>query len=232
MFFAVSKTTKLRNLLLSGPNAKRWKWLIYLVVFFLVGYGASIVLVLMEQVNILLIVTGIVFFVGAFFVLLVVITAKSDIVQIKDSSTILAGKNKELEKINAELDLFAYRVSHDLRGPIAYIRGLIQIVSSAKSKEESDFCLEKIRASTIKLDGFIQDILDLSRNSRTEIAIEMVDVRLMINEVMDSLRYMEHDRKIEFTVSSPESLVIQTDPLRLKIILTNMITNAYKYQDT
>src|SRR5258706_14989504 len=91
------------------------------------------------------------------------------IVQIKDSSTVLATKNKELEKINTELDLFAYRVSHDLRGPIASIRGLIQIVRSAKSKEESDFCLEKISASTIKLDGFIQDILDLSRNSRTEI---------------------------------------------------------------
>ena len=231
MFFAVSKTAKLRNLLLAGPNAQRWKWLIYMMVFFLAGYGASIVLVLTNQVDILLMVTGIVFFVGAFFVLLVVITTKSDVKQIKDASSVLTTKNKELEKINTELDLFAYRVSHDLRGPIASIRGLIQIVRSAKSKEESEVCLEKISASTIKLDGFIQDILDLSRNSRTEIAIEPVDVRVMINEVMDSLRYMEHDRNIEFRMNCAESLVIQTDPVRLKIILTNLITNAYKYQD-
>lgn len=163
--------------------------------------------------------------------LLVVLTAKSDIIRIKDASSVLAEKNKELEKINTELDLFAYRVSHDLRGPIASIRGLIQIVRSAKSKEESDFCLEKISESTIKLDGFIQDILDLSRNSRTEIAVEPVNVRVMINEVMDSLRYMEYDRNIEFKMNSPEALVIQTDPVRLKIILTNLIANAYKYQD-
>jgi len=231
MFFAVSKTTKLRNLLLTGSNAKRWKWLIYMMVFFLVGYGASVALVLTNQVQILLIVTGIVFFAGAVFVLLVVMTAKSDIQQIQDSSISLISKNEELEKINTELDLFAYRVSHDLRGPIASIRGLIEIVRYAKSKEESDLCLEKIKSSTVKLEGFIQDILDLSRNSRTEIEVEPVEVRSLITEVMESLKYMDHDHRVELLLSCPQVLVIQTDRLRLKILLTNLVTNAYKYTD-
>src|SRR6185295_14202197 len=108
MLFAVSKTAKLRDLLLAGPNAQKWKWLIYMMVFFLLGYGVSIALVIAEQVDILLIITG--------FVFLVVITAKSDIERIKDTSATLELNNKELEKINKELDLFAYRVSHDLRG--------------------------------------------------------------------------------------------------------------------
>jgi len=232
MFFAVSKTAKLRDLLLTGPNSEKWKWLIYMMVFFLLGYGVSIALVIAEQVDILLVITGIVFFVGALFVFLVVITAKSDIERIKDTSTTLEVNNKELEKINKELDLFAYRVSHDLRGPIASIRGLIEIVKSAKTKEESDFCLEKISASTIKLDGFIQDILDLSRNSRTEVAYELVNVRSMILEVTETLKYMDQDQRIEFNLNCPETLTITTDPLRLKIILTNLIANAYKYQDT
>ncbi len=231
MFFAVSKTAKLRDLLLAGPNAQKWKWLIYMMVFFLLGYGVSIALVIAEQVDILLVITGIVFFVGALFVFLVVITAKSDIERIKDTSASLELNNKELEKINKELDLFAYRVSHDLRGPIASIRGLIEIVKSDRTKEESDFCLEKISASTIKLDGFIQDILDLSRNSRTEIVNELVNVRSMILEVTESLKYMDQDQRIEFNLNCPESLTITTDPLRFKIILTNLIANAYKYQD-
>lgn len=231
MFFAVSKTARLRDLLLTGPNSQKWKWLIYMMVFFLLGYGVSIALVLAEQVDILLIITGIVFFVGALFVFLVVITAKSDIERIKDTSATLEVNNKELEKINKELDLFAYRVSHDLRGPIASIRGLIEIVKSAKTKEESDFCLEKISASTVKLDGFIQDILDLSRNSRTEIVSEPVDVRAMVMEVTESLKYMDQDQRIEFRLGCSESPTITTDPLRLKIILTNLIANAYKYQD-
>jgi signal transduction histidine kinase len=230
MFFAVSKTAKLRNLLLTGPNAQKWKALIYMMVFFLAGYGVSIALVLSNQVDILLIVTGIVFFVGAFFVLLVVITAKSDIEQIKDTSDVLETKNKELEKINTELDLFAYRVSHDLRGPIASIRGLIEIVKAAKSQEEKDFCLEKISSSTIKLDGFIQDILDLSRNSRTEVEVVSVDVCSMVSEVTEGLRYMDHDQRVDFVLNCSKP-VIQTDPLRLKIILTNLIANAFKYQD-
>ncbi len=230
MFFAVSKTAKLRDLLLTGPNAQKWKWLIYMMVFFLLGYAISIALVLAKEVDVLLVITGIVFFVGALFVLLVVITAKSDIERIKEASATLEINNKELEKINKELDLFAYRVSHDLRGPIASIRGLIEIVKSAKTKEESDFCLEKISASTIKLDGFIQDILDLSRNSRTEIVSEPVDVRAMVMEVTEGLKYMDQDQRIEFRLGC-ESPTITTDPLRLKIILTNLIANAYKYQD-
>ena len=231
MFFAALKTIKLRELLLSGPNASKWKGLIYMMVFFLFGYLVSIVLVIKQEVPIFLVVTGIVFFVGAFFVLLVVVTAKSDIERIKETGDVLETKNKELEKINTELDLFAYRVSHDLRGPIASIRGLIEIARASKSKEETEFCLEKISVSTLKLDGFIQDILDLSRNSRTEIALEPVDVKSMVMEVMDSLRYMDHGQRIKFAFNAPEKLVIQTDSLRLKIIMTNLIANAYKYQD-
>jgi len=231
MFLAAWRTARLRDLLLTGPSANKWKWLIYMMFFFLVGYGISIALVVLNKIEVLLAVTGIVFFIGALFVLLVVVTAKSDIERIKDAGDILETKNRELEKINTELDLFAYRVSHDLRGPIASIRGLIEIARSSKSKEENDFCLEKISASTIKLDGFIQDILDLSRNSRTEIMIEPVDVRSMVMEVMDSLRYMDHDQRITVSLKGMEPLIVQTDPLRLKIILTNLIANAYKYQD-
>lgn len=231
MFFAVSKTTKLRALLLKGPNAKRWKALIYMMVFFLAGYGVSVVLVISNQVNVLLMVTGAVFFVGAFFVLLVVITAKSDVERITDASAVLETKNRELEKINIELDLFAYRVSHDLRGPIASIRGLVDIVRAAESKEEIEFCLEKITSSTIKLDGFIQDILDLSRNSRTEVKVQAVNVCSMVGEVTDSLRYMDSDGRVDLILNCSQP-IIQTDPLRLKIILTNLITNAYKYHDT
>jgi signal transduction histidine kinase len=230
MFFAVSKTAKLRALLLKGPNAQRWKTLIYMMVFFLIGYGISVALVISNQVNILLMVTGAVFFVGAFFVLLVVITAKSDIVRIKDASAVLEAQNKELEKINKELDLFAYRVSHDLRGPIASIRGLVDIVRSAESKEESEFCLERITSSTIKLDGFIQDILDLSRNSRTEVEFQSVNVCSMVGDVTDSLRFMDSNGKVNLILNCSQP-TIQTDPLRLKIILTNLITNAYKYYD-
>lgn len=230
MFFAVSKTAKLRALLLKGPNAQRWKALIYMMVFFLIGYGISVALVISDQVKILLMVTGAVFFVGAVFVLLVVITAKSDIERIKDASAILEMKNRELEKINKELDLFAYRVSHDIRGPIASIRGLVDIVRATESKEETELCLGKITSSTIKLDGFIQDILDLSRNSRTEITVQTVNVCSMISDVTDSLRYMDSDGRVEFILNCSQPTV-QTDPLRLKIILTNLITNAYKYHD-
>ncbi|HTH54494.1 MAG TPA: HAMP domain-containing sensor histidine kinase [Cyclobacteriaceae bacterium] len=230
MFFAVSKTAKLRVLLLKGPNARRWKALIYMMIFFLVGYGISVALVILNKVGILLMVTGAVFFVGAFFVLLVVITAKSDIERIKDASAFLEIKNKELEKINKELDLFAYRVSHDLRGPIASIRGLVDIVRVAESKEEIEFCLEKITSSTVRLDGFIQDILNLSRNSRTDVQVQSVNVCAMVDDVTDSLRYMDSDGRVDLVLNCSQP-TIQTDPLRLKIILTNLITNAYKYHD-
>jgi signal transduction histidine kinase len=229
MFLAVLRTRKLRNLLLSGPNVKKWQALIVLMVFFLAGYLLSIWLVLANHVDFLLMVTGVVFFMGALFVLLVVDTAKSDVFDIRKTKEILHEKNDKLEKMNTELDLFAHRVSHDLKAPIASIRGLINLAEKENHSQELAVYLQKMKESTVSADTFIRDVLDLSKNA-TRIVIEKTDVQKMTQEIIENLRYIDPEQKTEIVLMGKDA-VINTDPVRLRIILTNLISNAYKYHD-
>ncbi|MBK8363637.1 MAG: hypothetical protein IPL24_08070 [Bacteroidetes bacterium] len=141
-------------------------------------------------------------------------------------------QNKELLKTNSELDKFVYSVSHDLRAPLSSMAGVAEIVID-ESKDE--FVIENvsmIQGSIKKLDGFILDILDYSRNSRVEVSKEPIDLNSILNEIKKNLKYMGKDRRevrLEMKVNCPD--ILNTDKSRLSIILNNLISNAIRYSD-
>ncbi|MBP6659001.1 MAG: GHKL domain-containing protein [Bacteroidia bacterium] len=141
-------------------------------------------------------------------------------------------QNKELLKTNSELDKFVYSVSHDLRAPLSSMAGVAEIVLD-ESKDE--FVIENvsmIQGSIKKLDGFILDILDYSRNSRVEVSKEPIDLNSILNEIKKNLKYMGKDRRevrLEMKVNCPD--ILNTDKSRLSIILNNLISNAIRYSD-
>jgi signal transduction histidine kinase len=229
MFFAVIRTARLKKLLLGGPNGKTWKWLVYLMVFFLVGYVISIVLVLSHELNLLLTLTGLVFLMGALFVFLVISTAKSDIESINASHDKLLNTNEELTKKNKELDLFTYSITHDLRSPIASIRGLVDIAKLNSSREEVDYCLQNIASSTTRLDAFINDVLNVTMNARGEVVRERFDFGNIVKAEINDLQHSNNDGPIEFDNKVPHGTFIFSDSLRVKIILHNLLSNAVKY---
>ena len=78
--------------------------------------------------------------------------------------------NRRLRKANVELDNFVYKVSHDLRAPIASVLGLVNLVRMEKNQKLIQEYISLIKSSALQQDIFIRDILDLSRNSRVSIA--------------------------------------------------------------
>ena len=86
-------------------------------------------------------------------------------------------KNEVLSKTNAELDRFVYSTSHDLRSPLMSILGLINVAKYEKSSAELKKYFEKIQDRVNSLNNFIADILDYSRNTRQEVAPELVELR-------------------------------------------------------
>jgi signal transduction histidine kinase len=229
MFLSVLKTSKLRKMLVEGVNNRRWTWLERLMVIFLVGYIAVIFLVLFGYQEPLLLVTGLVFLLGSFFVYVVVHSAKSDILKINDANELLVKKNNELRKINLELDQFAYRTSHDLKAPITSLKGLIQIAQLSESREEIMQCHEMMKDRLLNLEELIRDILDLSKNSRTEVDFVPTNISTVLQQLIHS-----HDHSngsISITTTGPEGLIVSTDPTRLKMIVGNLLSNAILYSD-
>src|SRR6478735_5358880 len=141
----------------------------------------------------------------------------------------LRRQNEELVKINKELDSLVYSASHDLRAPLKSVLGLVQLVEmDVRSKNYDnihDYMLKMIY-SIQKLDRTIRDIIEYSKNARSEFNYETIDFTMLINEIFDDLKYMDGMIIIEKT------LPFVTDHSRLGVILKNILSNAIKYRDT
>jgi PAS domain S-box-containing protein len=138
---------------------------------------------------------------------------------------------RQLQKINAELDRFVYSVSHDLRAPLASILGLIEISKLEINVETRNHYLDLMQKSVKKLDGFIRDIIDFSRNARLEINPENIIFTDLIQEVLDELKYLPEIQYLVIQQDISQALDFQSDSKRLKVILQNLMGNAIRYSD-
>ena len=137
----------------------------------------------------------------------------------------------KLQITNRELDSFVYNASHDLRSPLSSILGLLSIASSSDSLEELKVYLTYMEKSVKVLDEFILAISTYTQNSKQQITTERVELSLLLQEVLDSLRYNSWYKNIEIISEITEGIVIETDKSRLRIVLSNLIANAIKYRD-
>jgi signal transduction histidine kinase len=140
-------------------------------------------------------------------------------------------KNMELEKVNEELDRFVYSVSHDLRSPLSSILGLINIARLSHSREELDNILNMMQGRVQAQDHFISEIIDYSRNARTEVHTEPIALRNLVEDIAASLKFNDHANRIDFRILIPEDHILFSDPVRVKVIFSNLIGNAIKYHD-
>jgi len=140
-------------------------------------------------------------------------------------------KNEELTKLNAELDKFMYSTSHDLRSPISSVLGLIQLAKMTDDTLEIKMYMEMMEERLASLNKFIKDISDYSRNARTHVNKETLNVHEVINSIMENLKFYPGAEKVKVTVMIDPELTIQTDPTRFHIIFSNLISNSFKYVD-
>lgn len=143
----------------------------------------------------------------------------------------IARVNSELMKLNEELDRFVYSASHDLRAPLSSVMGLVEIARLETSVKAKDECLSMINQSVQKLDGFINDIIDYSRNQRIEIQVEKVDFEEEINDVFQELKFFDKEGSIKKTLKCNARRNFLTDGRRVNIILKNLISNSIRYHD-
>jgi len=155
-----------------------------------------------------------------------------DITKPKKAHEELIYSNNELKKVNKELDSFVYSVSHDLKAPLTSIKGLIhlwKIENNPKIKEE---IIDRIGQSAEKLELFIKDINDLSRNARANIIPQNVNIQKLLEGIFVELEYFKHRNEVEIYLSiHHDETEFYCDSNRLKVIFSNLITNAILYHD-
>jgi two-component system, sensor histidine kinase len=142
----------------------------------------------------------------------------------------LRGQFKELEIANTELDRFVYSVSHDLSAPLKSILGLVNIGRVDVVDPNSKQYFTKIESSVLKMEDFIHEVLDYSRNKRLEIEVESVKIKQLLTDVWNNLKDAEGYQQTTLDLTSISEPLLVTDKIRLKIIINNLLSNAIKYQ--
>jgi PAS domain S-box-containing protein len=154
-----------------------------------------------------------------------------DISSAKAMEDQLRQKNADLQKINTELEQFVYSTSHDLRAPLRSVLGLLLIMQEETNPDTLRTYMEMIRTSVNKMDNFIKELIDLSRNSRQDIKREKIDFEGMISEIFENLQYIPGAENIDFSLDIQLAQDFYSDPSRLKVIISNLVSNAIIYHN-
>lgn len=139
-------------------------------------------------------------------------------------------KNQLLQKMNAQLEDFAYTVSHDLKAPLRNMEGLCKILEKVvrASENESDlFKFDMMKAQITRMDRLITGILSYSKSGRQEVEKTTVDVGALLKEVISLLAVPEGFR---IHVQEPMPVLV-TEETYLQQVFGNLIGNAIKYHD-
>ena len=145
----------------------------------------------------------------------------------------LREKNEELEQkllnVNNVLDQFIYRASHDLRGPVASVLGLINLAQKESDTTVLKEYLDMEEQSVLKLDSLMKDIIQFSKNTHLGVNYEEVDFEHLVKVSLDNHAYFQGAALIKKTFEVNQKTSFTSDHYRIKIILDNLISNAIKY---
>ena len=151
----------------------------------------------------------------------------ADITEIKAIETALRLSNQELEA-------FSYSVSHDLRSPLNTVDGFSRLLARlliAQNEGHVDgkvgHYLSRIQAGVAQMGQLIEDLLSLAQVARTELRSDAVDLSTMARGVLQEWQTAEPDRVVALSIEA--GLLAQGDGRLIKVVLENLLGNAWKF---
>ncbi len=139
-------------------------------------------------------------------------------------------RTTELEASNKELESFAYSVSHDLRAPLRGIDGFSKALledCSDKLCEDGKDHLNRVRSGVQRMDRLIEDMLQLSRLTRSKMRYEDIDLSAISNDIVCEFRDRDPEHHVDSSIAP--DLVIRGDRSLLDATLKNLLDNAWKF---
>jgi PAS domain S-box-containing protein len=139
-------------------------------------------------------------------------------------------RTAQYEAANKELEAFAYSVSHDLRAPLRAIIGFGRMLVEEYNDtfdEHGRGLLLRIQNAAQRMGDLIDDLLKLSRLTRSQMHVTAVNLSNMAGEILSEIRHQDPARQVTWKIA--DNLVVQGDPGLLRAVLENLIANAWKF---
>lgn len=139
-------------------------------------------------------------------------------------------RTESLETLNSDLESFNYSVSHDLRGPLRSLNGFSQNIldkyGNSMPDEDRDLLI-RIRKNAVRMGEIIDSLLQLSHMIKSKVNFVQTDMSIIAKDIAENLSQSELARNVEFVIK--EGLVVSADEGLLKVVLENLIGNAWKF---
>lgn len=142
----------------------------------------------------------------------------------------VAERTKQLTEANKELEAFSYSVSHDLRAPLRSIDGFSQVLLKRYTEKLDDTgrdYLGRMRRASQRMGELIDDLLNLSRVTRSPLRRQEVNLSLLASNLLQDLQRTTPERRVHVQVQ--QDITVFGDPGLLRVVLDNLLGNAWKF---
>ena len=157
-------------------------------------------------------------------------TMNQMLAEMQSANQNLAVTQKQLQTSNEELEAFSYSVSHDLRAPLRHIDGFLHLLLEREKltlDETSQHYLKNVIEATNRMGALINNLLELSRTTRTQLKYATVNTQEMVQSVIEELNPVLENRTVDFQIDALPPVI--GDQGLLRAVWMNLINNAIKF---
>lgn len=137
---------------------------------------------------------------------------------------------EQLRTKNDALNTFVYKASHDLRGPLASMMGLVELAKSESSEDVRMHYVQLIGRSTERLNTVLNDLMEFTKISSSTLTLKHINFQELVEQIRLSLENIPDFKKIDFRVDIQQERDLISDNKILRSILYNLVDNAFKYR--
>lgn len=143
----------------------------------------------------------------------------------------LKQRTQELEYYNQELQTFSYSVSHDLKNPLNFIKGMSSLLLNKRRSQplehQDRICIERIYKSSLRMEQITRNLLNLSKVQQSQMLVEKINLSELTTKIFDNLQQQQPEREVKFI--TPPGITAKGDLQLITLALENMLGNAWKY---
>ncbi|MEM7372902.1 MAG: tetratricopeptide repeat-containing sensor histidine kinase [Bacteroidota bacterium] len=143
---------------------------------------------------------------------------------------LVSQRTEDLQLANAELDTFAYRTAHDIRGPVARLLGLCQLVMDESDLALSQRYIQLLKQEAVSMDVMLHRFLEVNHLKHIKEEDQLVNVQTLLADVLETSREIEGFAEMEIDIQVEPALFVKTKPRLLTIMLKNVIENAISFR--
>jgi signal transduction histidine kinase len=136
---------------------------------------------------------------------------------------------KELQESNQELDTFFYKASHDLKGPLASVMGIVNLARLEIQNELLEKYFKMIETSVQRLDRTLMDLIELARTRKGGSKLSAINLKSFVEEILHSLRHVPDFNHVNFEIKVDHHAEITADKVLMLSVFQNLIHNAINY---